>query len=368
MTVLATSLPGVVLLGPAIEHRDVLQTMIAPHATAVRWVPDSRTFLRSQSAGGPLERFRRKLDPLLGTRDARYTALLEDAIDEIRAEVIVAYWGTLPIADVLALRRLRPKVRIVLWMLCYPLALEMIGVMRQRAILSNAASAIDAVVCPGPEMARHLAAHEFSGTRALLAQVRPCWPQRLHAMKQAAPLEACPNIVYVGRPDLSGATVHAADDVRALIRSLLDAGIVVSHGTSREMSDGHPLRRQFDAVPIEQLTGLMCAHDASLVAYNLRACARRERFEFTVPDRLISSVAAGVPVAIPGGAYAASLSYLEDYPATLRFTSPQELCARLADRDTIAQLRETAWRSRGCYTAEAQSHAMLEVLSAVLNC
>lgn len=367
MTSATSSLPGVLLLGPPIEHREGLQTMLEPHAAVVRWVPDSFTFLRSEADGGALARIGRKLDPLLGTRDPRYLAMLETALDETRAEVVVAYWGTLPIADVIALRRLRPKLRIVLWMLCYPLSLQTPGLLRQRLILSRAASAVDVVICPGPDMAAHLKRHEFAGSRARLAEVRPCWPGSFQATTLAPAHADRPNVVYVGRPDLSGATVHAADDVRAMLRGLLDAGIVVRHGRSKEMSDGHPLREQFDAVPVPRLTGLMNAHDASLMAYNVAACARAERFEFTVPDRLISSVAAGVPVAIPAQGYAASKAYLRDYPAVIEFASPGELHGHLSDRDAVQRLRESAWQSRGRYTAEAQSGAMRDAVGLALD-
>ena len=92
-------------------------------------------------------------------------------------------------------------------------------------------------------------------------------------------------------------------------------------------------------------------HDASLIAYNTQACARDDRFWLTIPDRLITTVAAGVPVAIPRQGYAAVKSYLANYPAVIEFDSAKELAAALSDRPQVARLRAAAWSARQNYDA-----------------
>lgn len=74
--------------------------------------------------------------------------------------------------------------------------------------------------------------------------------------------------------------------------------------------------------------------------------ARADRFHLTVPDRLITSVAAGVPIALPKRGYSAAKSYLKDYPAVIEFESPSELAQTLVDRPRISGLRDAAWISR----------------------
>ncbi len=356
---------SVCLLGPGIEHRDSLQAMLAGRVDAVAWVPDSHSFLR-QREGRPRSRLDRGLDSLLGTRDPEYLDHVLSVIDQQQAQVLVAYWGTLPLADVMAIRRARPALRVAVMLLCYPLSLEPFGIYRQKMALQAAADHLDGIICPTAEMADYLAERVFRGGRQRYAQVPPCWPAAFQPGVRPAPAGDAPNLIYVGRTDLSGSTVHAADDIRPLMRELLDAGIALYHGASKETDDGHPLRRPFPHVPISELMRRMAAHDASLIAYNTDACRRTDRFELTVPDRLLSSATAGVPIAIPRRGYAASKTYLRDYPAVLEFDRPADLHAALSDRTAMARLHDAAWGARERYTAEAQGGKLLAFLDALV--
>ena len=360
-------LPAIVLLGPPIEHRESLMVMLQGHAARIEWMPDSFSFNRNTPKDGTGAAIARRLDALRGTSDRRYLQLLDETLENVNPDVLIAYWGTIPLADIIAVRRIRPKIKIILMMLCYPLSLEPFGIIRQQLILSLAAKSIDGAICPGPEMLSYLQQKGLLAPQAQMAIVKPCWPVRLHAQSEPVAGFPKPNVIYVGRPDLSGATVHAADDVRPLISELLAAGVEVTHGRSAEMNDGHPLRHQFSAVPIDQLAGIMSRHDASLIVYNLSACKRTERFNLTVPDRLITSVGAGVPIALPRNGYAASRSYLEEYPATILFESIEELKRALLDRVRIEEMRAAAWQARKRYSAESQSSVLVEFLRSVLG-
>lgn len=85
----------------------------------------------------------------------------------------------------------------------------------------------------------------------------------------------------------------------------------------------------------------------------------------TVPDRVLSSVAAGVPIAIPRRGYAASKTYLRDYGAVIEFDTPRDLKDRLSDRDELRALRERAWHARRGYVAEAHAGRLAQFLSAL---
>jgi hypothetical protein len=354
---------SVCLLGPEIEHRDSLAAMLEGRARSVHWVCDSHTFLRrEQRSRGRLDR---GLDAIVGTRDPRYLAHLLAEIDASGASLVVGYWGTLPLGDLIALKRARPQVRCVAVMLCYPLSLESWGIFRQASALRRAAASLDGVICPTEHMADYIRSRVLRGRTMEYGIVAPCWPQRFQAGTRPAPVAERPNLVYVGRTDLSGATVHKADDLRPLMHAILDAGIELHHVYSKETADDHPLRRTFAPRTIDQLIATMPAHDASLIAYNLDACQRTDRFELTVPDRLLSSVAAGVPVAIPRVGYAASKRYLRDYGAMIEFDSPAALAAALADRAAVRTLHDTAWAARSRYTAEAQGASLASFLERV---
>jgi hypothetical protein len=357
------------LLGPSIEHCDSLQAswMATGHACPP-WLPDSHTYLRTQARQQSLcSKLMRRLDPLLwGTRDRPYLDSVLQALDQHETQVLLAYWGTMPLADVLALRRARPQLKFVLLTLCYPLALTSKGVWRQRLAMWRASGALDGVLCPTPEMVHYLQTHDLRRQKQLQWGVLPpCWPRAYQAQERAPVVATSPNVVFTGRTDLSGHAAHRADDSRQLLHNLLDAGIEVHHGSSEEVNDEHPLRRPFASVPITSLIQKISGYDASLIAYNTDACERTERFSLTVPDRLISSVCAGVPVAIPAEGYEASKAYLAKYPAVLTFRSAQDLHAQLSDRAHVSALRDAAWMLREHYSAEAQGHQLLKFAQAL---
>ena len=354
----------VCLLGPEIEHRESLRAMLEGHVRRVHWICDSHGFarLRKHRRRGRLDR---SLDLVLGTRDRDYLDHLLSEIDASETSIVVAYWGTLPLADVIALKRARPSIRIVAVMLCYPLSLEHWGILRQFAMLRRAASRLDGVICPTEEMVAYLGDRVFGGHAPPCGIVAPCWPASFQSPTRAPEAGDHPNLVYVGRTDLSGATVHEADDIRAQMRELLDAGIELHHVYSDETADGHPGRKTFSPRSIELLIAMMSGFDASLVAYNLDASRRTDRFDLTVPDRLLSSVAAGVPVAIPKRGYAASKRYLRDYGAVIEFDSAADLKSRLSDRNAVRELRDKAWAARHRYTAEAQGPDLAAFLERV---
>jgi hypothetical protein len=338
--------------------------MLEGRARRVHWVCDSHTLAR-QRKQNRRNRLDRSFDLVVGTRDRAYLDHLLSEIDASGTSIVVAYWGTLPLADVMALRRARPSIRIVAVMLCYPLSLEPWGILRQVAMLRRAASRLDGILCPTEDMAAYIDGRVCRGRGPPCGIVAPCWPAGFQPASRAPDAGGHPNLVYVGRTDLSGVTVHKADDLRPLMLEILEAGIELHHVYSAETSDGHPGRKTFSPRTIDLLIAMMSAFDASLIAYNLAACRRTDRFDLTVPDRLLSSVAAGVPVAVPRHGYAASKHYLRNYDAVIEFENPADLKAKLSDRGAVRELREKAWAARHRYTAEAQGADLAAFLERV---
>jgi hypothetical protein len=351
------------LLGPEIEHRDSLAEMLKDRAAGTHWVPDSHTFARQREIARG--RFDRSLDSIFGTRDRVWLDHLLAEIDRHDSKIAIVYWGTIPLGDAIALKNARPGLRIVAMMLCFPLSLERWGILRQTSMLRRAASSLDGLLCPTAEMAGYIE-DRVLGTRCPpIAIVAPCWPARYVPETRPQRLRERPNLVYIGRTDLSGATVHKADDIRPLMREILDAGIELHHGQSPETEDGHAFRKPFAPLPNDELIATMASFDASLIAYNLAACARTDRFELTVPDRLLSSVAAGVPIAIPRKGYAASRTYLRDYDAVFEFDAMGDLKAALSDRAAVRTMQDRAWDARRRFTAAAHGTELSEFLERV---
>lgn len=354
----------VCVLGPPIEHRDSLMAMLAGRVASATWISDSLNYRRQH---GPAQsRMERFSEVFTGTRCAAWLQQALEVIDGHGCSVMVAYWGTLPLADVIAIRKARPRLKIVLMLLCYPLGWTAASIRRQRLALSRAWPSLDGVLCPTPEMAEYLRIQYGRFTRPLITTLPPCWPAGFSPTQRPAPAGDRPNLIFAGRTDLSGATVHPGDDVRATMREILAAGIELHHGQSPETDDGHPLRKPFAPRPIVELIARMAAHDASLMLYNVTPSMRADRFDLTVPDRLLSSVAGGVPIAIPRLGYAAPKTYLQDYGAVLEFDSFDHLHRLLSDRDRVHALRERAWANRSRYSAQRQGERLASSLAAVL--
>ena len=354
------------VIGPNILHEYSLLAMLQQLAVPAATARDSHSF-RLRSGPDSRTRTARALDLALGTRDPSYMRYVLEAIDAARADIALFYWGTLPLADIVAIRRERPKLKTVLMLLCYPLALNSIGIARQNLMLRRALPYIDGLLCPTNDMRDYLKRGVARNSRCVLGVVPPCWPASMMPVERPQPISDRPDLIYVGRTDISGATAHGADDTRVLLRSLLDAGVELHHGHSPETDDGHPLRRTFAPKANKQLVLEMAAHDASLMAYNTAACTRTERFEYTVPDRLISSAIAGVPVALPSVGYSASRHYLADYGALLEFSSAPDLYRQLGDRSRIAELKDAAWQARTNYVAERHAPALGAVMADVMG-
>lgn len=353
--------PAGALLGPEIEHRDSLREMLEGRVHRIAWIPDSQSFQRTRNT--PRGKASRLLDQLWGTRDRDYLKAALQTIDESESRFIIAYWGTAPLPDLVAIKKARPQLKIVLMLLCYPLALTTLGIYRQNLYIRRAAPYLDGIMYPSEEMAEYFRTRVLGRRAVPSVVIPPCWPADYQATARPQPIQERPNILYVGRTDLGRSTIHVADDIRPLMRAILDSGIVLYHGYSPETDDGHPNRQPFRAVPLPDLVKSMAAYDASLMVYNTEACARDDRFALTVPDRLITSVAGGVPVAIPARGYAASKSYLKDYPAVIAFDSSAELQSVLADRARVADLRNAAWDARRNYTARRQGPALCAFLN-----
>jgi hypothetical protein len=354
------------ILGPAIDHQRSLQAMLAGHAARV--VPMADSF--SALGGAPQGRWARMVrqwDQLSHTHNKAYQRSVCDAIDRDQIKVVVGFWGTNPLSDLLAIKRLRPHVRLVLMVLCHPQALDHWGFMRQQFMMKRAAKVLDGFLLSNPEMAQFFQDRCVGAGGARLCVVKPCWPAAFHAEERSTAIDQRGNLVFIGRTDLAHHTVHAADDMRRHMEAMLDAGVHLHHCRSKETDDGHPLRHPFKPMVQAELIRVMGRYDASWIAYNTDACVRKERFELTVPDRLITSVAAGVPIALPTQGYGGARSYLDRYPAVFSFSSPAELRAQLSDRRHVAAMSDAAWRAREDYTAEGQGHVLASFLASLLR-
>ncbi|QGQ24756.1 hypothetical protein F1728_19600 [Gimesia benthica] len=345
------------------EHTDSLQAMLDGHVAGFGALPDSQSATKNRRNWR--SKFSRLRDQLWGTSDPGYLNSVLSTLDETQSKIVIGYWGTLPLPDLLAIKKARPDVKVVLLLLCYPLALSHGGILRQDFYLRRAARFLDGIVFPSDLTEGYVRGRVFRTGFPPSVVIPPCWPRSFQATCELRRTAASPSLIFVGRTDMSSPTATTADDVRPLMNSILGTGIDLHHARSPETDDGHPHRRHFSPLPMRELIDKIGEFDASLIAYNTQGCARDDRFYLTIPDRLITSVAAGVPVAIPRQGYGAIKSYLRDYPL-LEFDTADELAQTLADRSLVAKLREAAWNSRSNYDAARCGPVLAQFLNRLL--
>jgi hypothetical protein len=359
---LPVTLP-VTLLGPDIDHRLSLESMLGGRS-AVSWVPDSSTFFKTHGAKW-WPNGARRLERVLGTRNPAYLAALRGQFQAHRTRTVVAYWGTEPLPDLLAIKRIRPDIKLILMVLCYPVSLTAPGIVRQNWMMKRAARVLDGVLFPNEAMRQYFLDQGLMAPDLPSLILPPCWPAAFQAQgEQPLGLDE-PSVIFTGRTDLSSGTIHAADDLRPLMAEIMASGTVLHHAASPETRNGHPMRRPFQPMSQTDLIAAMPRHDASLIAYNTAACERDDRFLLTVPDRLITSVAAGVPVAVPRSGYHGLKQYLVDYPALIEFDDPVDLHRQLQDRPRIRHLHNQAWAARSHYAAERHAAALSDFIGRI---
>lgn len=357
---------SVALLGPDIDHRRSLECMLTS-SHRVHWIPDSTSALSARSPHGVrrLDKLVHRVGRLVGTFDQTFLGGLDDTMAREGSDTVIAYWGTEPLADLLAIRRRLPHVELVLMVLCFPVALNQAGVARQSWMMRRIMRVLDGVIFPNEAMRDHFHRAGLLPEAVQVLILPPCWTGAFQSTAAQPAGLSRPNVIFTGRTDLSSATVHAADDLRPLMGQVLEAGIELHHAQSRETDDGHPLRKPFRPMRQPELIATMAQHDASLIAYNTQACERDERFKLTVPDRLISTVAAGVPVAIPEQGYDGAKQYLRGHGGVLVFRDAPHLRRLLDDRSRVAEARAQAWAQRGSYAAERHAQPLCDFVASL---
>lgn len=348
--------PSITLLGPDIDHRKSLEVILAKMTPKVAWIPDSNSYLGGKSRTLQ-QKLRRAFDQLTYTRQTDFHEATAKHLQEHQTDLVIAYWSTNPLADIAAVRRMRPSAKILLMVLCFPLAMDHKGVRRQHWLMRRAAHNIDGIIYSNAAMQEYFETRVYQGLKTIPRGLilNPCWPASFQAPKPKDISLESPNLIFAGRTDLSHHTVHEADDLRPLMGEILKNQIHLYHVRSPETTDGNPFRHPFEPTTQANLIATMAAHDASLIAYNAQACQSTDRLELTVPDRLLTSVAAGVPIAIPSVGYTGPKQYLKNYPAVIEFSDAADLYRQLADRDRITAMRKAAWEARKNFSAEAQS-------------
>jgi len=282
------------------------------------------------------------------------------AVDENRVDCILGYWGTAVLGDLIAVKRQRPNVRTVLNVLCHPTGLTRLKVALQNWYFRRSLKFLDAIVASSGVMKAYLEKRVCHGRRPPILISPPCYAQAFRPRERKSDCELVPNVLFLGRTDWRRA--QASDNVETFLDQLAREQVHVFHHRSPESDAVSPYRHSFEYMSLRDAETYATQFDAALIVYNLGSCERTDRFEVTVPDRLIASVTAGIPIAIPARGYEACKEYLKDYQAVIEFDSASDLAAKLRDRQSLHALKSLALQNSGNYLGEPRVAQLLKAI------
>lgn len=287
---------------------------------------------------------------LCGVQDKEYRQRLGEYYREHEVNCILAYWGTNPVADAISIKKYRPETTIILNILCHPIGLTSLRIRLQNLMLQRSLKYFDGLVYPSDVMRQYFAEYLPASVEMPSLVLPPLLPGFSGSGEKIVQCGHTPNILFLGRMDWWDG--QATDNVSQYIEALMASGIHVYHSDKTGQLPRHDYRHTFHPMTVHDLRLFASQFDASLVIYNLAACKRDDRFRNTIPDRLIASVAFGIPVAIPRRGYDACREFLKDYGAVIEFDTPEELKTVLSNREKIRRLKDLAGVNSRKYALE----------------
>lgn len=368
MTIPAFPPLSLAYLGPRSDHRENVAKLLTDAGLRLCCLDDSLAAGVYGAPGGGLlarlwGRMARARAQAFGTSDGKYLDWVLRRLDEEQVECLLAYWGIGPVGDIITVKRRRPRLKVVLNVLCHPLALSWSKIALQNSLVRRAVPYLDALVFPSQAMKEYFDQHILRSAGTPSVVLPPRLTREYFPDERPPRQPESPNLVFLGRMDWWAG--QPTDNVGALLGQLMDLGVHVFHHATERPLPPHFYRHTFTYLPLQGATTFCSKFDASLVVYNTAACSRDDRFRVTVPDRLIASVAAGAVVALPAHGYDAAREYLRDYAAVIEFETPEQLRHALSERDVLDRLREAAWQDRHLYHAEDQVERWAGFLTAI---
>ncbi len=359
-------------LGAKTDHCENITRLFATMESDLVYLPDSVTWgmykrpptaLNWPPAKTLWKKSTRLASQFRGTRHRPYLNDVLEQIDTHDLNCIIAYWGTAMIGDMIAIKKMRPDIKIIFNCLCHPLGLSRLKVAMQNRHFSRSVKFLDGIILPSHVTKAYVQQNVLRGQNVPCLVSPPCYSRHYFPAKRRPRCAVSPNVLFMGRMDWYRA--QPSDDVRPFIDQVLDAGVHVFHHAA-EGSPPHANRHTFEYLPLLQAEEYATAFDAALILYNLDACPRTDRFELTVPDRLLASVTAGIPIAIPAKGYAACKEYLQPYEAVVEFTSAADLARHLQDRPRMERLADLARANSEKFMAERHLPALAQFITGIV--
>ena len=322
--------------------------------------------IRGIQTHGAIGKFKNKLDricqQLLGAKGDAFLSRMKQYLAEYDPDVIIACWGTNIISDAIAIKKYSPRTKILLNVLCCPMGLSFIPVELQNLHMRFGARYFDGFIYSSHVMQKYFEKNIIRGRLKPAVIIPPVLSKKEFPDHHLPVCSNFPNIVFLGRPDWWDG--QRTDNISKQLDDLASVGVHVYYaGQVDQQKQALSHRHIYSSMELRKLAVFATQFDASLIMYNLDACKRDDRFKVTIPDRLIASVAFGLPIAIPKKGYDACKEFLRQYEAVIEFDSFEELKAQLSDREKVEALKARARENSTLYSVEAYTHQWMDFLA-----
>lgn len=275
---------------------------------------------------------------------------IREVISSIEPDVIVVYYGATAIHFARMVRRIFPKIPIVLIFNVLPITLERKRGWKRfirRAFINEFvdykrwANSIDVFICASDEMADFATRRLQIPTNKLV--VLPDYLSQCVNVKTLNRVqksqESQPRVIFLGAPERWGPTI---DNLDTQFMELAAEGVTVYSGAMSNLAieTGYCFKYPYftdDEVFEGKLANYAHSFDAAIITYGIKE--RRERFRSTLPTRFLTALTAAVPIAVRAGIFDAVESYVTRHGLGFVYESPKELREALADHQAMDSYR-----------------------------
>jgi hypothetical protein len=138
---------------------------------------------------------------LSGTRDSHYVRSVVELIDRNALDCVIAYWSTEMLGDLMAIKKIRPRVKLILNLLCHPMGLTNMKVRLQNWHFRKTVGCLDGLVMPSTAMREYVERNIPAGRGIPQMVWPPYYSEHFFPKRRREPCTDSPNLLFLGRMD-----------------------------------------------------------------------------------------------------------------------------------------------------------------------
>ncbi|MCX5805027.1 MAG: hypothetical protein NT010_03005 [Proteobacteria bacterium] len=302
---------------------------------------------------------------------------IREVMNEVKPTVVVVYYGATAMHFARIIKRLFPKVPVIIIHNAIPVTLERKNKFQRllrRSFINEFVdynkwlNKLDYYIYASTEMS-DFAQNRFNIPKNKVSILPDYLPRSLHVKTDSIINNIrndSPSIIFLGAPERWGTAI---DNLDSQFLDLAHEKInIYSGGISKEVIEtGYGFKYPYftdDEVFKGDLANYAHAFDAALITYGIED--KRERFRTTLPTRFITALTAGIPIVVRAGMFAAVEAYVQKHQIGFAYRDSHELKDRLTDNNKMSIYRAKAIEHLKVIGGECQSHEFEKIFEGLI--